>query len=60
MAVKAITIDVREIEGMPTADDEVASIYLRSTGKLIDKQAKTDEDGLLTTMWNYPLKGYCF
>ena len=50
---------------MATNDDdyvngEVSSIYLRSSGKLYDKHAKSSEDGLLSTMWNFPLKGYCF
>ena len=38
---------------------EVSSIYLRSSGKLYNKQVQSGDDGLLSTMWNYPLKGYC-
>ena len=53
------------VHTMATNDDdyvngEVSSIYLRSSGKLYDKHAKSSEDGLLSTMWNFPLKGYWF
>jgi hypothetical protein len=49
---------------MATADEEnvageMSSIYLRSGGKLYNKQVQSGDDGLLSTMWNYPLKGYC-
>lgn len=35
----------------------VSSIYLRSSGKLYDKTLEPKKDGLLSTLWNFPLRG---
>jgi hypothetical protein len=46
-----------EVYGDST-EGAVSSIYLRSSGKLYDKTLKTKNDGLLSTLWNFPLRGY--
>ena len=35
-----------------------SSTYLKSSGKLYDKTQKPAHDGLLCTLWNFPLRGY--
>ena len=46
-----------EVYGDST-EGAVSSIYLRSSGKLYDKTLKLKKDGLLSTLWNFPLRGY--
>lgn len=48
---------MKEVYGDST-EGEVSSNYLRSSGKLYDKTLKPREDGLLSTLWNFPLRGY--
>ena len=39
-------------------DVEGQKVYLRTAGPFIDKNGRADEHGLLTTIWNYPMRGH--
>lgn len=60
---KLFDTDRERNQAMITANNDfssgvTSSVYLKSSGKLYDKAVKPAQDGLLCTLWNFPLRGY--
>ena len=41
-------------------NEEASSCFLQSTGKVYDKNLPRRQDGLISTLLNFPLRGYDF
>jgi hypothetical protein len=55
-AVGDVSTSMNSISDVINEDEKSSNIYLKSSGKFINKQA-TIENGLVTTFYNYPVRG---